>query len=821
MPTSSKQNKLQKIVNFGFLCLKKWPWFLASVVVSVAFAVVYLYRAQPQYTREAQLLIKEDSKNRTTSVSDLNAITDLGIFSSATNVNNELSRIQSPTLIGNVVKRLHLDVDYMKVSPLRQRTVYGEENPIVVEILGLEENEPCEFELILDSAAIFKYVKENTQAEAAKESKEKASKIKESADHTEDDVESDSLQQESNRSAAKSVELEKPKFTIRSLKFGKDEIEGEWDGRFETSLNIHKKVRVLVSHNIDYKGYGNEKPANLQFPQEILVIRRGFVKSVEFCKQKLNVSLIDKKSTVLNLSYQDAVAERAEDFLIELVEAYNKNLLEGKNKIAESTSRFITDRLSLIERELGNVDENISTYKSKNLTPDVSEVAKLHLDKASMASDKVSELDAQHAMLEYIRDFIADTRNKDFLPAVTNITNSVIEKSIEEYNALLVKRNSLVANSSEKNPMVITIDKNLADMAKGILINIDSQIDALDGQILNLRRTEAKSKAKIASSPSQTKYLLGVERQQKVKEALYLFLLQKREENELSQAFSAYNNQIITQPTGKLESTSPIKKNILMVAILLGILIPGAIIWMIESTKGRVYKLEDLEESDAKIMGEIPFDKKDLEKVVVSADKNNKVNAAFRTVRTNLEIAKSDEGANSMMISALHDGSGKDFFAINLAKVFALKQKKTIYVDFDVNSKALGKSLRNNEEGGIYDYLSQSNPTLQNFIKQIANEENLCVIPAGKTPDNPSDLLNESKLQTLMTFLKASFEVVIVNCPSAVEESATELIGKLVDRTVFVLNTENSRKNSVKLISSYVEEEKFNGISVVLNHRVG
>ena len=812
---STSKNKMRSVVSFISLCLKKKLWFIASVFLSGFVAIAYLYVAQPQYTREAQLLIKEESKNRTTSVSDLNAITDLGIFSSATNVNNELSRIQSQTLIGNVVKRLHLDVDYMRMEPFRKRALYGQNNPIVVEILGLEENEPCEFELILDSASVIKYAKGHAQTELV--NKSDIDDTMYDADST--DVDSpDSLLNVSDTKKAE-VELEKPRYTIRNLKIGKKKIENEFDGRFETSITVHNKVRVLVSHNIDYKGYGTEK-INAKFPEHIFIVRRGLVKDVEFCKQKLRVNLVDKKSTILNLSYQDGDAERAEDFLIELVEAYNKNLLEGKNKIAESTSQFINDRLSLIERELGNVDENISAYKSKNLTPDVGEVAKLHLDKASMASDKRTELDAQLAMLEYIRDFIATNKSKDFLPAVTNITNSVIEKSIEDYNSLLVKRNSLVANSSEKNPMVVSLDQNLADLAKGILINIDSQIDALDTQILNLRRTEAKSKAKIASSPSQTKYLLGVERQQKVKEALYLFLLQKREENELSQAFSAYNNQIITQPTGKLESTSPIKKNILIVALLLGILFPAAVIWIMESIKGRIYKAEDLDDLLPKFIGEIPYDKSKVGKVVVAADRRDDTNAAFRKVRTNLEIIIGDgNNANSVMVSALHENSGKDFVAVNLAKVFALKKKRTIFVDFDVNSTVFGKNMAKNEYGGIYDYLEESKPSLQNYIIQISNDDNLFVIPVGKAPNNPSDLLNETKLQSLVNFLKAGFDVVILNCPSSVDDSASELIGKLVDHTVFVLNTESTRAKDTNLLRSYIEEDKFNGISLILNRK--
>ena len=784
MATSSKKSKADKLKKFALQCLKRWPLFVVSLLLSMCFAIYHLYTAQPQYTRETQLLIKEESKNNKVSVSDLTE--DLGTFSGNTNVNNELSRIQSPTLIKNVVKKLHLDMEYKRISSFgKKRVIYGVENPINIEILGLDENEVCDFDITLDSAAMIAYAKKDMMKNVEY---------------------NDSTQVQQS-------DPNKPKFTISNLKYAGKEMEDSLMGKLETSMVLYKKLRILVTYNSEYKNYGKDRSENT-FPTNIHVSRFGVVKGVEYFKQKLQVSLIDKKSSILNLSYSDADAKRAEDALIALIEAYNENLLEGKNKVALSTSQFINDRLSLIERELGSVDENISTYKSKNLTPDVDEVARLHLDKASQAQDRVSELDAQLAMLEYIRDFIANNHEKQFLPAVTNITNSVIEKSIEEYNALLLKRNELVSNSSVKNPMVVSYDKNLADMERSILVSIDSQIDAIDSQIINLRKTEASSKAKIASSPTQTKYLLGVERQQKVKETLYLFLLQKREENELSQAYSAYNNQIIAQPNGKLEATSPIKRNILIVALLLGILIPAILIFVWESIKGKIDKLDDLADLPVQLLGELPYKE---DKIVVSSNKQNAENNAFRELRTNLEVSL-EEDMKSVMFTDLHSNSGKSYIAANLAKAFALKQKRVALINFDKDDKIF-KSLIEEGNTGVYDYLSEKDASWQNYIRQSKYSEDLFVMTAGSIPSNPSDLLNETKLQTLFAFVKSGFDMVIVNGPSSVEESATVLIGKLVDKSIFVFNTETSNVKTVSLLNNFIEEEKFKGISVILNHK--
>ena len=351
-------------------------------------------------------------------------------------------------------------------------------------------------------------------------------------------------------------------------------------------------------------------------------------------------------------------------------------------------------------------------------------------------------------------------------------------------------------------------------MERSILVSIDSQIDAIDSQIINLRKTEASSKAKIASSPTQTKYLLGVERQQKVKETLYLFLLQKREENELSQAYSAYNNQIISQPNGKLEATSPIKRNILIVALLLGVLIPAILIFVWESIKGKIDKLDDLADLPVQLLGELPYKEN---KIVVSSDKQNDENNAFRELRTNLEVSL-EEDMKSVMFTDLHSNSGKSYIAANLAKAFALKQKRVALINFDKDDKIF-KSLIEEGNTGVYDYLSEKDASWQNYIRQSKYSEDLFVMTAGSIPSNPSDLLNETKLQTLFAFVKSGFDMVIVNGPSSVEESATVLIGKLVDKSIFVFNTETSNVKTVSLLKNFIAEEKFKDISVVLNRK--
>ena len=245
---------------------------------------------------------------------------------------------------------------------------------------------------------------------------------------------------------------------------------------------------------------------------------------------------------------------------------------------------------------------------------------------------------------------------------------------------------------------------------------------------------------------------------------------------------------------------------------MLGILIPAGLVFLCESIKGKVENLDDLADLPVHLLTELPYKE---DKIVVSANTQNDENKAFRNLRTYLESSFEDD-TKTVMITDLHANSGKSYVTANLAKVFALKQKRVALINFDEDDKML-RSFLDKNESGVYDYLSDKDGSWQNYIHQSKNDDNLFVMPAGNIPSNPSDLLNENKLQTLIAFLKSGFDIVVVNCPTSVDESATVLIGKLMDKSIFVLNTDTSDAKAVSLLNNYAAEEKFKDISVVLN----
>ena len=565
----------------------------------------------------------------------------------------------------------------------------------------------------------------------------------------------------------------------------------------------------------------------------LYVGKSSLYNAVNSCSSNLSVSLNSEKASVIDLSFKDNSTQRAEDVLSMLISVYNENWVKDKNQIAVSTSMFINERLGVIERELGNVDEDISSYKSEHLLPDVQAASSMYMAQSSAANAQILSLNNQLYMTRYIRNYLANDANRtQLLPANSGIESANIESQIAEYNKQLLQRNSLVANSSTENPLVVDMDQALASMRGAIIRSIDNQIVTLNSQIKSLRQTEQQTTSRIAANPTQAKYLLSVERQQKVKEALYLFLLQKREENELSQAFTAYNTRIVTPPHGSMLPTSPVHKNIFMVAFALGLLIPIVIIFMRENMNTRVRGRKDLENLTIPFIGEIPlFTRKkkgilgkkpqEVKAVVVKEGNRDIINEAFRVLRTNLEfMTGKDKTSNVIIMTSFNPGSGKSFLTMNIAMSLAIKGKKVLVIDGDLRH-ASASSYIDSPDKGLSDYLGGRIDNLDEIIVPDPKHKSMDILPVGTIPPNPTELLFDERLKQTIDTVREQYDYVLIDCPPVELVADTQIIEKLADRTIFVVRAGLLERSMLSELEKIYDEKKYKNMSLILNGTEG
>lgn len=756
-------NEILFLKNIFHTSLDKWYWYAISVSVAVILFLLYIFSTPPTFSRYASVLIT-DERNDMGAMSAGSMISDITLGGTGANVNNELIAFQSPDLMTSVVQRLNLDITYRVPSQrLYKKTLYGSELPFSISFPDLDSSQSV-----------------SLKVEQLDKNKLRLSKFTTYAD--------------------------------RKNKY-KDIIECNIGETVSTPLG-----RIRISRNL-------HPDSICKIP--VFISKIPVYLATEASLANLTASLESKKSTVIRLQYNDENMRRAEDIINTLIALYNENRITEKNQKAISTSAFINDRLAVIERDLSNVDKEISVFKSENLIPDLKGVSEMYMDQAKKTSEQLVSLNMQLAMASYIKDYMLKAGSNTLLPANTGIESNSIESQISEYNQILLKRNSLSAKSSPQNPLVIDMDKNIQSLRNAINTSIDNLILSLNTKIENLEREERKNINKIADNPIQANYLLSVERQQKIKESLYLYLLQQREENELSQTFTPYNTRIITTPSGSMRPVAPRKFLLLIAALAFGMIVPAVGIYLKLLLTTTIQSKKDIEWMSIPLIGEIPLinyrsnkksirNNNDNRNVVVEPGNHNAINEAFRIVRTNLEFTAKQKSGNIIMFTSSLPDSGKTFINKNLAKSFALKGKHVLIIDLDMRKATLSNTL-GLATPGMSDYLAGMTDDIDSIIKPSGMHPEISVIPVGTIPPNPSELLSDDRMKTLVGQLKPRYDYIFLDCPPAGMLADTDIINQYTDYTVYIIRIGNMDKQHLPDIERLYRENKFNNMTMILN----
>lgn len=774
-----------------WMCISRWYWFVLSLFICCGFAFYQILKTPKVYQRNALLMIKDDRLGGTAGGDVGASFSGMGFLQANTNISNEIISITSPTVMYEVVKRLGLNVSYTVPGMFYPEQLYGTNLPVTLKFPDVEDGQNVSLKATLYPDG---------------------------------------------------------KMVMSDFNLGKKDAEGNPVTYKPVVIKDYHKLdtvktpagNVVYAPNAAYRGTVAE-------PFTIDINRGSVDKKALACSGVLKAEIPEDWSSVISLTYKDVSIDRAEDILNTLIEVYNENWVRDKNRIAVSTSEFIKERLAVIEQELGGVDSEISSFKSTHMVPDIDAAAQAYFTRASQATDEVLQLNNRLGMARYIRNYLANSANSfNVLPANSGLENLNIEKQISEYNTQLLQRNNLVENSSTANPLVINMDNQLDGIRQAILQSIDNYIVTLNSQIRAAQTNEAMASSRLQANPTQARYLLSVERQQKVKESLYLYLLQKREENELSQAFTAYNTRIITPPTGSDAPVAPNPRSIMMVAVLVGLLLPTGAIYLLEAFNTKVRGRRDLERLSVPFIGEIPLgyhkrkglqrlrkaqeDEKDRRIVMVRKGSGNTINEAFRVIRTNLELMTDAEttGAHTLMITSANPGSGKTFITMNLATVLAIKDKKVVIVDLDLRKASLSSFVQN-PAVGVSAYLSGHATPEQIMVhrpveppkridpKQPPKDHFVDILPVGAIPPNPAELLYSPRLKSLLDKLRAEYDYVLLDCPPIEVVADAKIINRHTDMTVFVIRAGLLEREMLPRIQELYDNQRYHNIAIILN----
>lgn len=539
---------------------------------------------------------------------------------------------------------------------------------------------------------------------------------------------------------------------------------------------------------------------------------------VENYGNNLKVATVNKQSNAIKISIIDSNIQMAEDFLNKIVELYNLDAIVDKNIIARNTANFIQDRLGIITRELFDVESEVENYKRSNKLTDLSSEATLYLQTASEYEKRLTELETQLNMVNSVEDHIKNSKNTDALiPANVITDDSSLAKSIQEYNMAVLERMKLSQNASEKNPALIHIDQQIAALKSNVLASVNSVKSGIQIAKNDVIRQGAAFNSKIKSVPTQERQFLEIKRQQEIKQNLYLFLSQKREETALNLASTAPAARTIDEAFASLLPVAPKKQIIYLIALFVGLLIPFICIYLKDLINN---KIEDSKEFQrlikAPYLGSIAISRENGA-IIVTEGKTTPVVEMFRLLRTNLQFIIGDKKSPTILVTSSFMGEGKSFVSINLAMSLALMKKKVLVVGLDIRSPKLGDYLHLPTDKGLTIYLSDNSVEPEEIIFPSGKHDYLDATPAGPIPPNPSELIMSPRLDAFIAYAKERYDYIVLDTAPIGMVSDTYLLNRIADNSIFVARENYTPKDATELINEVYEEGRLNGMGVVLN----
>ncbi|QIU95138.1 GumC family protein [Bacteroides faecium] len=565
----------------------------------------------------------------------------------------------------------------------------------------------------------------------------------------------------------------------------------------------------------------NLKPENLSayIGKPVSVTRISPETAAAIYKGGISTSLAGKGTTMVQITCTGDNISRADAILNALINVYNETIIEDKNRIAVNTAKFIDERIAVIGKELGDVEEELTDFKQRNRIIGSEGNGTQFLAESSRMKTETLQMETELSIAQSIKSYLLDaTRNNQLIPNVSGVGDASVQSQITAYNELMLQRNHLLAESGAKNPVVQTTDKNLAEMRTVISGSMDNYIKNLHLRLEKARAVERQINSEIQAVPKQEKMALSIIRQQSIKEALYTFLLNKREENALQLAVTEANIRVVESPFGSNAPIAPHPTTFLLAAFVVGLAIPLGIQILIMLWNTSVRGRKDIEDyTTIPLLGEIPSRKEDMadDAIVVDDKKNDLISESFRLLRANINFVAKD--VRVLMFTSTMPGEGKSFVSRNLAVAIAIAGKKVVLVDTDMRKRTQSKLAGIKHKDGLSTYLSGQHNDVDSILDKGLIHPSVDSLFVGPIPPNPSELLMSDRLEKLIEELKKRYDYIILdNVPAQVVADAA-IVNRVAELTLYVIRDGQLDRRYLPELERLHKEGKFNHLCIVLN----
>lgn len=576
----------------------------------------------------------------------------------------------------------------------------------------------------------------------------------------------------------------------------------------------------VVVQKREVENWSEDKESN-----EIRVNISSMHTTVAYYRQNIQVDRLMEMSSVIQLALNLPNAKKARAVLNELINQYNLDATEDRNEVARNTANFINGRLIIISEELDSVELGKVEFKQSNKLTDLQVEGEIFLRNESEFTKKAMEIEVQLELVRNMIDYVQQLEMGELLPANIGIESDRISSNIQAYNQVAMERSRMLISSTELNPIVVTLTQELEGLRRAVLEGLNNAQNSLLIQREDIQRQEAEIDSKITSAPSKEKIFRSISRQQEIKETLYLYLLQKREENAISLAVTTPKAKVVDYAYSSYLPVSPKRSIILLASVIVGLLIPFIIIYVRNLLDNKIRETSDITQvvKNIPVIGEIPKLEKSESEIIQTNDRSV-LAEAFRMLRTNLQYmfinSKNSTDGKVIFVTSTIKGEGKTFCSFNLALTLANTGAKVVLVGADIRNPQIHRYSHDerNHHKGVVEFLVHEDTNVSQYVQQSELNKNLSLIYSGTIPPNPAELWMRDRSAQLFEELREEFDYVIVDTAPTLLVTDTFLINKYADVMLYVLRAGYTEKRLLEFPTSNIESGRLKNVAFILNN---
>lgn len=726
---------------------RHWWWFVISLFLCGAMAVVYVKTHNAQYAVCANVLVSDDNTGSFTAMSGMS-----DLFGSSANVEDEVYVISSHSVLRDVARNLGIyKTHYVKKGLLGGYLAYPD-FPV---------------DVTADSSLL------------------------------------DTL----NTTMT---------FKVNVGKDGKADIKMYADGK---KIGQEKNLRLPVSLNTKYGRYTvlptPDYPKGEKVKTTISI--SGYDDAAEDLAHSISSDRASRKSNMINLYMRTENTDYGKDVLNEIVDNYNRRGISYKNRQGEKTLEFINDRLAIISGDLSTAEKDIQDYKKDHKITDVGVEASYNMGVRGTADHALVQAETESEIIKMTRDFLRQPGNEFQLVPITSNMPKSLGDAINEYNNLVIKRMEVADNARGNNTALRRLDESIGSLRRNIDTSLTKALETSQVQVREARSRLNSSLSKLGNVPAQEREFLGLKRQQAVKQELYIFLLQRREETAMMIANAIPKGRIIDEAYSLSQPVSVKMKTVLAIALLIGLIVPCLLLYLRRLFRTKFDDIQELRAlTDIPVVGEICKDK-NAENLVVTPGSSTPTTELFRMVRSSLQFMTAGDGCHTILVTSTRPGEGKSFISVNLAASFAITGKRVVLLGMDIRNPQLGNYLGLKHNAGITNILADPSLSIDSIIMSSPRVQGCDVILAGPVPPNPSELLSSAAVDKLFAELRERYDYIIIDSAPSGMVSDTLSLGHVADMTLYVTRADYTLRRDVTFVNNLSTDNRLPRIALVLN----